>query len=87
MKPPTPNLLNQPRTRRARPSEREAMMTILTKNQALGVIRRAYGSDRAELLAEHLPERVDLENPADRELLAQLGLTRERLFQALGAEW
>ena len=87
MKPPTPNLLNRPRTRRSRPSEREAMMTILTKNQALGVIRRAYGSDRAELLADHLPKRVDLENPADRELLAQLGLTRERLFQALGAEW
>jgi hypothetical protein len=34
-----------------------------------------------------MPERVDLENPADRELLVQLGLTRERLFQALGAEW
>ena len=61
-------------------------MTILTKNQALGVIRRAYGSDRAELLADHLPERV-ISKSADRELLAQLGLTRERLFQALGAEW
>ena len=87
MKRPTPNLMNRRRTRRSRPSEREAMMTILTKNQALGVIRRAYGSDRAESLADRLPERVDLENPADRELLGQLGLTRERLFQALGAEW
>jgi hypothetical protein len=62
-------------------------MTILTKNQALGVIRRAYGPDRAESLAERLPELVDLENPADHELLFELGLTRERLFQALGAEW
>jgi hypothetical protein len=62
-------------------------MTILTKNQALGVIRRAYGPDRAEALAARLPEQVDLENLADRKLLFQLGLTRERLFQALGAEW
>jgi hypothetical protein len=62
-------------------------MTILTKNQALGVVRRAYGPDKAESLAERLPERVDLENPADHELLFQLGLTRERLFQALSAEW
>jgi hypothetical protein len=69
MKPPNPNLLSRRRARRSRPSEREAVMTILTKNQALGVIRRAYGSDRAESLADRLPERADLENPADRELL------------------
>jgi hypothetical protein len=62
-------------------------MAILTKNQALRVIRRAYGPDRAESLAERLPERVDLENPAHHELLFELGLTRDRLFQALGAEW
>jgi hypothetical protein len=62
-------------------------MAILTKTQALGVIRRAYGLDRAESLADRLPERIDLDNPADRELLFRLGVTRERLFEALGAEW
>ena len=62
-------------------------MTILTKTQALGVIRRAYGAERAESLAERLPERIDLEDPADHELLFRLGVTRERLFEALGAEW
>lgn len=62
-------------------------MAILTKTQALGVIRRAYGPDRAEFMAEHLPEEIDFENPADHELLFRLGLTRERLFEALGAEW
>jgi hypothetical protein len=62
-------------------------MAILTKSQALGVIRRAYGPDKAELLAERLPDEMDLEDPADHELLFRLGLTRERLFEALGAEW
>jgi hypothetical protein len=62
-------------------------MTILTKAQALGVIRRAYGPDRAESLAERLPDRIDLKDPADHELLVRLGVTRERLFEALGAEW
>jgi hypothetical protein len=62
-------------------------MTILTKAQALGVIRRAYGPDRAELLADRLPDRIDLKDPADHELLVRLGVTRERLFEALGAEW
>jgi hypothetical protein len=33
------------------------------------------------------PAVVDLEDPADHELLFRLGLTRERLFDALGAEW
>lgn len=68
-------------------SESEAMMTVLTKAQALGVIRRAYGPDRAESLADRLPERIDLGNPTDHELLFELGLTREQLFEALGAEW
>jgi hypothetical protein len=62
-------------------------MTVLTKAQALGVIRRAYGPDRAESLADRLPERIDLGNPTDHELLFELGLTREQLFEALGAEW
>ena len=62
-------------------------MTILTKTQVLRVIRRAYGPDMAEFLEEHLPERIDLENPADHHLLLRLDLTRERLFEALGAEW
>jgi hypothetical protein len=62
-------------------------MTILTKAQALGVIRRAYGPDMAELLADRLPDRIDLKDPADHELLVWLGVTRERLFEALGAEW
>ena len=62
-------------------------MAIYTRTQALGIIRRAYGPDVAESLTERLPERIDLENPVDRQLLFQLGLTRERLSEALGAEW
>jgi|1186.fasta_scaffold1034532_2 hypothetical protein len=67
--------------------ESEAVMTVLTRNQALGVIRRAYGPDRAESLAERLPAQIDTEDPADHKLLFELGLTRERLVEALGAEW
>jgi hypothetical protein len=67
--------------------ESEAVMAIYTKPQALGIIRRAYGPDVAESLASRLPERIDLDNPADRELLFRLDLTRERLFEAFGAEW
>jgi hypothetical protein len=62
-------------------------MTVLTKAEALKIIRRSYGLDAAESLAELLPERIDLEDPGDHRLLAELGLTRERLFEALGAEW
>jgi hypothetical protein len=62
-------------------------MTVLTKTQALGVIRRAYGPDMAESLAERMPVQIDTEDPADHKLLFELGLTRERLFEALGAEW
>jgi hypothetical protein len=61
-------------------------MTVITKTHALQVIRRAYGPDRAESLAERLPDRIDLDNPADAELLFELGLTRDRLFSQLGAE-
>ena len=61
-------------------------MTVITKAHALKVIRRAYGPDHAESLAERLPDRIDLENPADTELLFELGLTRDRIFSELGAE-
>ena len=61
-------------------------MTVLTKAQALKVLRRAYGPDRAEALAGHLPDRIDLDSDADTRLLAELGITRDGLFDALGAE-
>ena len=61
-------------------------MTIITKAHALKVIRRAYGQEHAESLAERLPDRIDLDEPADARLLSELGLTRDRLFNALGAE-
>jgi hypothetical protein len=62
-------------------------MATLTKTQALEVIRRAYGPERAESMAERLPDRIDFDEPAHHQLLFGLGLTRERLFEALGAEW
>jgi hypothetical protein len=61
-------------------------MTVLTKAQALQVLRRAYGPDRAESLAGRLPDRIDLDSDADTRLLAELGVTRGGLFDALGAE-
>jgi hypothetical protein len=61
-------------------------MTVILKTQALQVIRRAYGPDHAESLAEHLPDRIDLDNVAHTRLMAELGLTPDRLFDALGAE-
>ncbi len=61
-------------------------MTVLTKAQAFRVLRRAYGPDRAEALVERLPDRIDLDSDADTRLLADLGVTRDGLFDALGAE-
>jgi hypothetical protein len=61
-------------------------MTVLTKNHVLTVARRAYGADFAESVAERLPDRIDLDNAADRRLMFELGLTRDRLFDALGGE-
>ena len=39
-----------------------------------------------EPLAQRLPDRIDLDDPADTRLLFELGLTRDRLFSELGAE-
>jgi hypothetical protein len=61
-------------------------MTVITKARALDVIRRIYGEQKAESLGRHLPARIDMDNPADTKLLAELGLTPDRLFNALGAE-
>jgi hypothetical protein len=61
-------------------------MTVLSKAEVLAVVGRVYGSDRAESVAGRLPDRIDLDDPADTRLLYELGLTRERLVEALGAE-
>lgn len=61
-------------------------MTVVTKDRALQIIRRAYGPDVAETLADRLPESIDLEKSADIALLARLGLNRERMISALGGE-
>jgi hypothetical protein len=59
---------------------------ILTRTQALAIIRRAYGPDVAESLADRLPKHLDLDHPPHAELLRRLGVTRDGLFNALGAE-
>lgn len=61
-------------------------MAGLPKARVLQIVRRAYGPEVAESLADQLPEQLDLENTADIALLARLGLTRERLISALGGE-
>ncbi|GIM96510.1 hypothetical protein [Paractinoplanes toevensis] len=61
-------------------------MPVITKTHALRVIRRAYGPDHAQSVAEQLPERLDMANPADAALLYRLGLTPDRLASALGGE-
>ncbi len=61
-------------------------MTVITKTEALRVIRRAYGADHAESLAERLPEQIDLDDAGDTALLFELGLTPDRLVSALGVE-
>ncbi|MEU8609562.1 hypothetical protein AB0C29_16325 [Actinoplanes sp. NPDC048791] len=61
-------------------------MTILTKTHVLAVARRAFGADYAESVAGRLPERLDLDDAADTDLLFRLGLTADRLVSALGGE-
>jgi hypothetical protein len=61
-------------------------MAILTKAEALAVIRRALGPDVADSIAGQLPDRLDPDNDADAELLFRVGVTRERLVDALGGE-
>jgi hypothetical protein len=61
-------------------------MAIITRTHVLTVARRAYGADYAESLTEQLPDRLDLDDDADKELLFTLGLTPDRLASALGAE-
>jgi len=61
-------------------------MNVITKSHALRILHRAYGPDQAESLAARLPDRIDLDAPADAELLSRLGLSPDRLFDALGGE-
>ncbi|GAA1123602.1 hypothetical protein GCM10009630_21900 [Kribbella jejuensis] len=61
-------------------------MAVHTKAELLAVIRRAYGPDVADAVAGELPDQLDPERDADAEVLARLGITRERLANALGGE-
>jgi hypothetical protein len=61
-------------------------MRVITKIHVLTVARRAYGQDYAESIAPRLPDRADFDNAKDRQLLFELGLTPDRLFDAFGAE-
>ena len=61
-------------------------MTVITKATALQVIGRAYGPERAKSLAGQLPDRIDLDDPADASMLDKLGLSLDNLFNSLGAE-
>lgn len=61
-------------------------MAILTKAEALVIIRRAYGPDVADSIAGKLPDQIDPDNDADAALLFRLGVTREGLAEALGGE-
>lgn len=62
-------------------------MAAVTRAHLLMVIRYAYGPAMATFLARRLPERLDLDDDEDAELLVRLGLARDRLCNALGAEW
>jgi len=61
-------------------------MTVITKTEALTIIRRAYGPLYAESVADRLPDRIDLDSEADNQRLLELGLTRGGLISALGGE-
>ncbi|MFF5290093.1 hypothetical protein [Paractinoplanes globisporus] len=60
-------------------------MAVISREHALNVVRRVYGPEHAERVAPELPERIDLENPADTNLLYKLGLTPDGLYNALGS--
>lgn len=61
-------------------------MTVITKTHALRVIRRSYGADHAESLAQRLPDRIDLDCAADERVLSELGLNPDGPFNALDAD-
>ncbi|WP_406055556.1 hypothetical protein [Kribbella sp. NBC_00889] len=61
-------------------------MAVLTKAEAIAIIRRAYGPDVAESVADQLPDQFDPDDDADAEMLNRLGLTRDGLANALGGE-
>lgn len=61
-------------------------MAVLTKAEALQIIRRAYGPDTADRIEEHLPDQIDPDTDADAQLLGRLGLTRDGLANAMGGE-
>jgi len=61
-------------------------MRAITKIHILTVARRAYGHDYAKSIAPRLPDKADFDNAQDRQLLFELGLTPDRLFDAFGAE-
>jgi len=61
-------------------------MAVLTKAEAIAIIRRAYGPDVAESVGDQLPDQFDPDNDADAEMLNRLGLTRDGLANAMGGE-
>jgi hypothetical protein len=61
-------------------------MAVLSKAEALAIIRRSYGPDFAEQIEDRLPDQLDPDDDADIETLFRLGITRERLVDALGGD-
>ncbi|XVV16245.1 hypothetical protein ACQP2X_18380 [Actinoplanes sp. CA-131856] len=62
-------------------------MAVITKAHAVNVLRRVYGPDHARSLVDRIPDRLDLDDPADSKLLFELGLTPDRLTEAMGGEY
>lgn len=60
-------------------------MTVISKQHALNVVRKVYGPEHADRIADRLPDRIDLDDPKDGNLLYELGLTRDGLFNAMGS--
>jgi hypothetical protein len=56
---------------------------ILPKSQAVELVRRVYGNERALVADRTLPDPVDVER--DAELLRSLGMTRSQIYDRLGA--